>query len=679
MGSGEKKTARKANPSLPVTARRAMGDLATESAELLRAQNMVLERIANGAPLRETLDSLLRSIDALAPPVLSSILLLDEDGVHIRHAAAPNLPAAFMGAIDGGAIGEGVGSCGTAAYRKEPVITTDIATDPRWDGYRRFALVNGLHACWSTPIFDEQRRVLGTFALYLPAPGGPTKWHQKLIENATRTASIAIVRHRENEALKYSEERLRLAVKGARIGIWEWEPESDRFQWSDELKTMLGLPGSVPTKTFLSRLHPDDRRRTDASLRAALADESDYKDEFRVVLEDLSLRWIAALGRGHRDPNGVPVRMLGVAIDITERKQAEEEINRREGQLASAQRLAHFGSYEWEPATGRVDRSEELYRIFGLRHGEFASTLEGYLERVHPEDRASTRSAIQCSFQEKTPFALEERIVRPDSQVRVLYSQGHWELDQPGRPLKLVGTCQDITERKRADEELRSANTALQALGARLISAQEDERARIARELHDDLSQQIAAVSIAVSNLRKGLSAESPELRAHSERIQEKLVHLAGAVRQLSHELHPAILEHAGLAAALSRYCSDLRELAGFGVSLRTEGAFEGMPAKVALAIYRVAQEALQNAVKHSGAGNAEVSLVRARGVVSLVVSDEGRGISASPSGAGGLGLISMKERARMVNGTLDIHSHQTAGTTVTFTVPDSFDVPATV
>jgi GAF domain-containing protein len=183
----------------PLTESRSAAAVFQASAELLRSQNRVLDLVARGAPLNETLDLYLRDIEVQSPGMLSSILLLDEDGVHVRHLAAPSLPEAYIRAIDGLAIGPQAGSCGTAAYRGEPVIVDDIATDPLWEPYRDAALPHGLRACWSTPILDAQRRVLGTFALYFRTPGRPSPRHRHLIEVTTHAASIAISTHRERQ------------------------------------------------------------------------------------------------------------------------------------------------------------------------------------------------------------------------------------------------------------------------------------------------------------------------------------------------------------------------------------------------------------------------------------------------------------------------------------------------
>ena len=336
------------------------------------------------------------------------------------------------------------------------MIAEDIATNPLWDDYRELALRHGLRACWSTPIFDGQRRVLGTFALYFHKPGPPTARHLRLIGMATYTASIAIVKYQETEALRASEERQRLAVTGANVGIWEWHIGTGRLVWSSELKAMFGYSpetGGLTLEKFRNTIHPEDRARVDTALQDALSRRANYAAEYRIILPDGSQRWISSTGRAEY-AGGVPVRMMGIALDVTGRKQAEEEINRREAQLAEAQRVAQVGSYEWDVRSGRVDRSDQLCAIFGLVPCEFEPTFEGYLARVHPEDRATTKKIIEDAFSRCKPFDFEERIVRPDGDVRVLHSRGNWICDAAGQPQKLLGTCQDITERRQAEDEI---------------------------------------------------------------------------------------------------------------------------------------------------------------------------------------------------------------------------------
>jgi GAF domain-containing protein len=173
-----------------------------ELGDLIEGQILVRDLIARGGSLHQVLDTLLRVIQLQCPGMLASILLLDPDGSHVRHGGAPDLPESYVRAIDGLSIGPQAGSCGTAAFTRKQVIVGDIATDPLWNDYRAVALKNDLRACWSTPIFDSEGRVLGTFAMYFRAPGLPNDSHLKLIDISTHIAAIAITKHRAEEELR---------------------------------------------------------------------------------------------------------------------------------------------------------------------------------------------------------------------------------------------------------------------------------------------------------------------------------------------------------------------------------------------------------------------------------------------------------------------------------------------
>lgn len=174
-----------------------------EAAEALLA-GRVLEQIATGAALGEVLEAIALLVEGQAHGVLCSVLVLDDDGVHLRHGAGPSLPAAYNGAIDGVAIGPRVGSCGTAAYLRRPVIVTDIAVDPLWTDFRDLAERHGLRACWSTPVFSSRGAVLGTFAMYYAEPRGPAPGERRLVRLATHLAAIAI----ERDAAERAQQRL---------------------------------------------------------------------------------------------------------------------------------------------------------------------------------------------------------------------------------------------------------------------------------------------------------------------------------------------------------------------------------------------------------------------------------------------------------------------------------------
>jgi len=224
---------------------------------------------------------------------------------------------------------------------------------------------------------------------------------------------------------------------------------------------------------------------------------------------------------------------------------------------------------------------------------------------------------------------------------------------------------------KRSVSQSRESEQKLKALSGRLMNAQEEERTRIARELHDDLSQQIAALSMAMGNLTRHIPEDLTDARAQGDRVHQKLIHAAETVRRISHKLHPAILQYSGLGVALQSYCQEFGALTGVQVLLNIDGEFEGVPAGAALCIYRITQEALQNVAKHARVTTALVGLRHSDGLLSLTVSDAGAGIDRRKAdAANGLGLVSIEERARLVGGSVEITSKPNQGTTITVHVP---------
>jgi len=211
-------------------------------------------------------------------------------------------------------------------------------------------------------------------------------------------------------------------------------------------------------------------------------------------------------------------------------------------------------------------------------------------------------------------------------------------------------------------------------MAGRLLAAQELERSRLARELHDDVSQQLAALSIALSSLKRHVTSvrSATELEAEVVQLQGRTDALADSVRRLSHDLHPDVLRHSGLAASLSAYCKGLTPpLPGLKVTFRAQGDFETIGHEASLCLYRIAQEALHNVVKHADAGHAEVVLLRTPDGAELTVSDDGKGFDIQVrTGETGLGLVSITERARLAGGTVSIVTGLNKGTRVRVHVP---------
>jgi signal transduction histidine kinase len=235
----------------------------------------------------------------------------------------------------------------------------------------------------------------------------------------------------------------------------------------------------------------------------------------------------------------------------------------------------------------------------------------------------------------------------------------------------LLALAAVVQEREQSLEALYASHRQIQDLAGRLITAQEDERAHLARELHDDVSQQLAALAIAYHNITRRLPRRAAEVQDEFARLHQQTLAVSETIRQLSHELHPGVLQHAGLAAALNGHCDEFGRQHAIALTLRTAGDLDGIPPTVALCLYRVAQEALRNVAAHSAAHRAEVALTRARDGLELTITDNGRGFDPAAVARGrGLGLMSIEERVRMVRGSVRIASRLGSGTTLCVQVP---------
>jgi PAS domain S-box-containing protein len=349
--------------------------------------------------------------------------------------------------------------------------------------------------------------------------------------------------------------------------------------------------------------------------------------------------------------------------EVLERQRAEEALQRSEAYLAEAQTLTHTGSFGWNVSSEELWWSRESFRILGYDLTTKPS-VDLVLERIHPEDRAVVGQVTERARQDQKDFDLEHRLLMPDGSVKYLRVAAHaWKRAKSG-DLEFVGSMMDITAMKQAEEEIR-------ALSERLLTAQEEERTRIARELHDELNQEIAAVVLSLSRIRPILKEREPRAGEQLEKAGQRLVRLSSSVRDLSHQLYPAILEHSDLGTGLAVTSAEFSSASGVNVSFEASGRFEDVPQAVALCVYRVTQEALQNVAKHAAAMEASVHLDRTPDGVRLTVSDRGIGFDPRHARAsGGLGLVSMRERVRLVRGILGVESKPDRGTTLTVEIP---------
>ncbi|HET7612659.1 MAG TPA: GAF domain-containing sensor histidine kinase, partial [Gemmatimonadaceae bacterium] len=304
--------------------------------------------------MRESLDTLIRLIERVAPGMRGSVLLLDADGVTLHHGAAPSLPTPYCRAIDGAQIGPSAGSCGTAAFRKQRVVVRDITTDPLWQDYRRIAEPFGLAACWSTPILDNEGTVLGTFAMYYDEPRNPTDEDLALTETATLLARNIIKRARATTALRArtkaaerlalalqeSEARFRMMAETIPVQVWTARPDGMLDFVTQRTAAYFGVPAqSLLGEGWAALVHPDDIERAASHWKRALETGEAYEVEFRVRDATGEFRWQLVRADPMRAPDGQVIQWFGCTADIEQQKRMEAALDDALGEARHANKV----------------------------------------------------------------------------------------------------------------------------------------------------------------------------------------------------------------------------------------------------------------------------------------------------------------------------------------------------
>ncbi len=516
--------------------------------------------------------------------------------------------------------------------------------------------------------------VVGVWELF--RTGEPTGVHEMrllvvmvagLILASSAFAAIYLANREFSSDVAEAHDRLRLAMESGKSMGWDWNLATGQNIWFGDLQTTFGISADTylaREDDFIERLHPDDRERVSKTLADATQNRSEYRAEYRVVRIDGTTRWLADSGKFYSPSNGDPPRALGVAVDITERKQAEFALRESEERfrlmsnaapvliwMSGTDKLCTYFNKPWLDFTGRP-LSDELG--------------DGWTKGIHPEDLQQCLEIYTQAFDRRESCRMEYRLRARDGEFHWILDMGVPRFNPDGSFAGYIGSCVDITESKLAEE-------ALYSIGSRLIEAQEDERARIARELHDDFSQRMALLAIELDRLRQDIPGSNGDAVNRMDTVRKHASEIGSDIQALSHQLHSAKLDYLGIAVAMKDFCNEFGEKQKLKIDFRSQNLTSPPSPEVALCLYRVLQEALHNAAKHSQVSTFDVQLQEMPGEIQLTVKDAGVGFDLeSVNKRRGIGLISMRERVKLVNGTFSIASRLNHGTEIGVRIPMS-------
>jgi len=620
-------------------------------------------------------------------------------------------------------------------------------------------------------------------------------------------------------ALRESEERLLLALESANMGTWEWDAETDSLLCNHWQFTLFGVrveTGPCTGTEALSRIHADDRARVCTAVRRVLEEGVTARDEFRVVHTDGSVHWLFGSGRPVQDGYGRRRFVVGVCLDITERRQNQERmqglneiletcVRERTAQLVEANerwdwvvRATNDAIWDWDLLSDTAYFSPRWKEMHGFQANDQPESREDWQRRIHPEDQQSVLSSLEEYLRgERGQFWEEYRVQRKDGTYIWVLDRGVAIRDEKGQAVRMVGAETDITWRKGVEQEvrlreqqfhtladnvpalfayvdrdgryrfvnkqyeqlfghsdkeiesmsvsallglegyekvkpyldkalagepvsfeyelevpggslhvlstryvpdrsdqgeviglfalstditalksteglLRDREAQLRDLGAKLLQAQEEERRRISRDLHDDVMQRMGALALELYGLASSAPSQDLELLSQLKACGASAEQLTTDLQRMAHQLHPSVLEFGGLEMAVREQVNDFGARTGLSAELITQDVPKEIPLDHATCLYRVLQEGLQNVQRHADANTVLVRLLGTGRGLGLCVHDDGHGFEEINGVARrkGLGLTSMAERVGMLRGTFRVKTKPGDGTELHAWVP---------
>jgi PAS domain S-box-containing protein len=543
----------------------------------------------------------------------------------------------------------------------------------------------------AVPVISRTGNVLGGLFFGHSLPAQFSQNAEELLVGLAAQAAIAIDNARlyrtELEARESLEARLEAHSTESRQGahvhellvnsvqdyaIFMLNPSGIIVGWNPGAERIKGYKASEIIGQHFSRFYtPQDvqQGRPENGLRVA-AQMGRYETEGWRVRKDGSWFWANVVISAVYE-NQQLVGYAKVTRDLTERRQAEEQMRQSERRLAEAQHIARLGSWHWDLATNLVSLSAELYRIHGLEPRSLPMSYESFLTLINPQDGGLVNQIIQQGLPTHQPLDFDYRIVRADGSLRILQARAEFIVAEQGHVIALAGTSQDVTEHKAMEEEIKQSREQLRQLSAYLEHAREEVQGRIARELHDEIGGLLTGVKMDVAKLQRLLSPVEQKTGQQFETLYQTIDQGVKTVRRIASELRPAILDDLGVLAAMEWQLREFQERSGLKCSWHCRFQDIALSKDAATGLFRVFQESLTNIGRHAQATQVKVTVKAHNYQLLLQIEDNGVGILPQQlRNRGSFGLVGMRERIELLGGTLDIQGQPEHGTTIQVSIP---------
>jgi PAS domain S-box-containing protein len=473
------------------------------------------------------------------------------------------------------------------------------------------------------------------------------------------------------EELRKSNERFQYVSKATSDAIYDMDFLTGDLTWGEGITTLFGhAPDEVTMQQWEACIHPDDRLATTTCLYKTIYNtcEKIWKKEYRFKKSDGAYRYVIEKGFILRDSENKPLRMIGAMQDITELKQKQVELLESNKRYEYATLAVSDIIWDWDLQKDCVLWSDNYEKLTGWKlPADKCLPVATCVERFHESDREYILKSMRDVSQNKkdNTWSTELRYVKACGETAFVYNRGYVLRDEAGNAVRMIGAMQDITHRKKLEEQLLQKELEKQrSISKATIETQERERTEIGRELHDNVNQVLTTtklyLELALSN-----AVQKDDLLQKS---QNNIMYVINEIRQLSRSLMNPSLGDLGLIASLTDLAENIRVTRRLHVVLEADETIEDMlPDNLGLTIYRITQEALNNAVKHAQATRVIVGLYKSVNGIELIVQDNGTGFDPDQIKQGS-GLKSIKNRTYLTNGTLQIMSAPGAGCTLTVT-----------